>query len=199
MLEQQSRRGAGFSQRSSRERFRHLSSPSQRECSRPRRNWRPRYPSNIPGERCQDKCNTAHIMNAKEKTTPTTKRTPRKASRPGLAKASLLAHQPSGTLEESRRRMPISGKPPRRQDYSPAEQVTVVEAKINVGLGNILFIRGQGDGLSWFEGVPLNCVDPDDLGLVNQPSQGKGGIQAVAERSSLGQGRGRSCRSGPED
>ena len=37
--------------------------------------------------------------------------------------------------------------------------MTVIEAKINVGLGNHLFIRGQGDGLSWFEGVPLNCVD----------------------------------------
>jgi len=38
--------------------------------------------------------------------------------------------------------------------------MTVVEAKIDVGLGNLLFIRGQGHGLSWFEGVPLNCVDP---------------------------------------
>ena len=42
---------------------------------------------------------------------------------------------------------------------APTEPVTVVEAKIDVGLGNRLFIRGQGDGLSWFEGIPLNCVD----------------------------------------
>ena len=47
----------------------------------------------------------------------------------------------------------------RGQNSAPAGQVTVVEAKIDVGMGNLLFIRGQGDGLSWFQGVSLNCVD----------------------------------------
>ena len=35
----------------------------------------------------------------------------------------------------------------------------MVEARIDVGVGNALFIRGQGDGLSWDKGLPLNCVD----------------------------------------
>ena len=35
----------------------------------------------------------------------------------------------------------------------------MVEARIDVGLGNTLFIRGQGDGLSWERGKPLTCVD----------------------------------------
>lgn len=42
---------------------------------------------------------------------------------------------------------------------SAPEEFTVVEAKIDVGLGNALFIRGQGDGLSWDKGKPLSCVD----------------------------------------
>ncbi len=36
---------------------------------------------------------------------------------------------------------------------------TEVAAKIDVGFGNQLFIRGQGDGLSWDKGAPLVCRD----------------------------------------
>ncbi len=37
--------------------------------------------------------------------------------------------------------------------------VTTIEAHLNVGLGNQLFIRGQGDGLSWEKGQPLTCLE----------------------------------------
>lgn len=37
--------------------------------------------------------------------------------------------------------------------------LTAIEARIDVGFGNGLFLRGQGDGLSWERGVPLTCVD----------------------------------------
>lgn len=36
---------------------------------------------------------------------------------------------------------------------------TTIEAKIDVGFGNNLFLRGQGAGLSWDRGIPLTCVD----------------------------------------
>jgi hypothetical protein len=39
-----------------------------------------------------------------------------------------------------------------------AKPVTI-EAKIDVGFGNTLFLRGEGRGLSWSKGVPLTCVD----------------------------------------
>lgn len=35
----------------------------------------------------------------------------------------------------------------------------VIEAKIDVGFGNNLFVRGQGAGLSWERGVQLENVD----------------------------------------
>ena len=38
----------------------------------------------------------------------------------------------------------------------PRDPLTIVEAKFNVGLGNALYIRGQGDGLSWDKGQPLS-------------------------------------------
>lgn len=39
-----------------------------------------------------------------------------------------------------------------------AKPVTI-EAKIDVGFGNTLYLRGEGLGLSWSQGVPLTCVD----------------------------------------
>ncbi len=39
--------------------------------------------------------------------------------------------------------------------------LTVVVARVDVGFGNLLFIRGEGPGLSWDRGVPLDCVASD--------------------------------------
>jgi hypothetical protein len=38
----------------------------------------------------------------------------------------------------------------------PAERLTVVEARLQVPPGGCLYIRGQGDGLSWTSGQRLN-------------------------------------------
>jgi hypothetical protein len=37
--------------------------------------------------------------------------------------------------------------------------VTTIEVKMDVGMGNALYLRGQGSGLTWEHGVPLACVD----------------------------------------
>lgn len=42
----------------------------------------------------------------------------------------------------------------------PKATITTVTAKIDVGFGNALYIRGQGNGLSWDKGTLLQCVDP---------------------------------------
>lgn len=34
-----------------------------------------------------------------------------------------------------------------------------IEAKIDVGFGNALYLRGEGPGLDWNHGIPLVCVD----------------------------------------
>ena len=38
--------------------------------------------------------------------------------------------------------------------------LTIVHAHVDIGFGNILYIRGQGDGLSWDQGALLQCVGP---------------------------------------
>src|SRR5579872_4703866 len=36
---------------------------------------------------------------------------------------------------------------------------TTVAVKVDIGFGNTLFIRGEGAGLSWDKGQPLDCID----------------------------------------
>ncbi len=40
---------------------------------------------------------------------------------------------------------------------SPSKLSTTLIAKIDVGLGNILTVRGEGAGLSWETGSPMTC------------------------------------------
>jgi len=42
---------------------------------------------------------------------------------------------------------------------------TKIVAQIDVGFGNTLYIRGEGPGLSWEKGVPLDCVADDQWTL----------------------------------
>jgi len=42
---------------------------------------------------------------------------------------------------------------------------TVITARIDVGFGNALFIRGEGAGLSWDAGVALDCVGGDQWSI----------------------------------
>lgn len=46
-----------------------------------------------------------------------------------------------------------------RRPVTSAAPVTTIKARIDVGFGNNLFVRGQGAGLSWERGIPLTCVD----------------------------------------
>lgn len=39
--------------------------------------------------------------------------------------------------------------------------VTAITARIDVGFGNALYIRGEGPGLSWDKGVLMKCVGDD--------------------------------------
>ncbi len=38
-------------------------------------------------------------------------------------------------------------------------KTVTIEAKIDVGFGNTLYLRGEGKGLSWRQGIPLKCLD----------------------------------------
>jgi hypothetical protein len=43
----------------------------------------------------------------------------------------------------------------------PAPVVTTISANFDVGFGNALYIRGEGPGLSWDNGVRMECVSDE--------------------------------------
>ena len=117
-------------------------------------------PPTILASAARTNLNTTLIMNAKKNTIQTSKQAQRKVSSPGPARATSLTRQTTGPVPATTRRKSASGETARSRNCSLAEPATVVEARIDVGMGNRLFIRGQGDGLSWFKGVPLHCAAP---------------------------------------
>lgn len=50
---------------------------------------------------------------------------------------------------------------PKPVPAAPLPAMTTITARIDVGFGNILFLRGEGPGLSWDRGVALECVEDD--------------------------------------
>jgi hypothetical protein len=50
-------------------------------------------------------------------------------------------------------------KLPGQKSAVSTPRATTIEAKIDVGFGNTLYLRGQGPGLSWERGVPCECVN----------------------------------------
>jgi len=48
----------------------------------------------------------------------------------------------------------------------PKAAGVTITAKIDVGFGNALFVRGSGAGLGWNKGIPLACVSSDTWRIV---------------------------------
>jgi hypothetical protein len=48
---------------------------------------------------------------------------------------------------------------PRRSKTAAEKPTTTIKAKFDVGFGNTLTIRGEGQGLSWDHGQPMVCAD----------------------------------------
>ena len=51
----------------------------------------------------------------------------------------------------------VAAKPVKKAGPQP----TVIQANIDVGFGNSLYIRGEGPGLNWDRGQPLECLKDD--------------------------------------
>ena len=72
--------------------------------------------------------------------------------------APVTAKAPVAPAATVAAKAPVQAAPARTPVVTPAAPI-VIEAKIDVGFGNNLFVRGQGQGLSWERGVPLENVD----------------------------------------
>jgi hypothetical protein len=61
----------------------------------------------------------------------------------------------SGTTAKKNGKTGVKSTPGTQQTktVTTAKPVTTIEAKIDVGFGNNLFVRGEGPGLSWEKGT----------------------------------------------
>lgn len=59
---------------------------------------------------------------------------------------------------------PAKSTAPAKKTPKPASKAVgaKVTAQVNIGFGNALYLRGEGQGLSWEKGVPMDCI-ADDL------------------------------------
>lgn len=55
----------------------------------------------------------------------------------------------------------VKAAPKPLPSHPVASRVTTITAKIDIGFGNTLYLRGEGPGLSWHQGTALDCVDDD--------------------------------------
>jgi len=55
----------------------------------------------------------------------------------------------------------VAAATPAVKSVVPKPVSTTISAKIDVGYGNTLFIRGEGAGLSWERGIAMECVKDD--------------------------------------
>ncbi len=98
-------------------------------------------------------------------TTPAPKPTPAMAKPVPAAppvKAVVSAQPVAPAVSASPVKSAITAKTP---IVTAAAPITI-EAKIDVGFGNNLFVRGQGEGLSWERGIPLENVDSKTWRLI---------------------------------
>jgi hypothetical protein len=98
-------------------------------------------------------------MNTMKKTVEMNKQAKAVGTTPKIARRTTRALKTSGRIGEKAASKPAPSVNPRGYEVRVPETVSVVEARIDVGLGNALFIRGQGDGLSWEQGQPLVCMN----------------------------------------
>jgi hypothetical protein len=103
--------------------------------------------------------NTKNTIQSRDTTTPPARFSQRRAIKGLATTATSPVNSVPVALTPLTYRKPSPTKSLPDPMLALVEPSTVIEAKIDVGLGNQLFIRGQGNGLNWFEGVRLCCRD----------------------------------------
>ena len=100
---------------------------------------------------------------AKNVTKPAIETKPAKASAPA-AKPQVAAMPVAETkpIKAAASVAPAPAPTPAVAETKPmpkASRSATIEAKIDVGFGNTLYLRGEGKGLNWNQGIPLTNVD----------------------------------------
>ncbi|MBL9189984.1 MAG: hypothetical protein JNK23_21065 [Opitutaceae bacterium] len=123
-------------------------------------------------------------MSASKKTKSTTAKSPAPATKTAPAKSAAKtkavvpakAPAPAKTTKAAApatpapRPAPVAVKPVARKPV-----LTTISARVDVGFGNALYIRGEGAGLSWDQGLLMECLEAD-LWRITLPESAHGHI-----------------------
>ncbi len=100
---------------------------------------------------------------ATKKAAVTKKAAPKKAAAPVSAPKSEPTPAPA-PKKTAAKKTAVKKAPAKKAAVKKAapqkapESKTVITAKIDIGFGNTLHLRGSGPSLSWDGGMPMNCV-----------------------------------------
>ncbi len=100
----------------------------------------------------------------KEKSTAAPKPAPKAApKKPAAKKAAIQPDAAAVVAAVARAAAPVIAEKPAVTVKAAVSkpQPTVITAKIDIGFGNALFVRGEGAGLSWDRGLPMANLGHD--------------------------------------
>lgn len=77
------------------------------------------------------------------------------------AAAKAPGKKPAVSALKSARAGALLPAPAKKKSAAAEPPATFISAQIDIGFGNHLAIRGEGPGLSWDDGVVMDCVGPN--------------------------------------
>ncbi len=97
-----------------------------------------------------------------------------KTTAPAKAKTSAPARPtPPAAKRAPASVKPATVKPATVKPVASRPVLTTIGARIDIGFGNALFIRGEGAGLSWDQGLVMDCME-DNFWRVVLPESARG-------------------------
>ena len=124
-------------------------------------------------------------MSASKKTKTKTTKSPAPATKTtapakSVAKAKTTAPAKAKTPAPARTAAPVAKlapvsvvKPATVKPVASKPVLTTIGARIDIGFGNSLYIRGEGAGLSWDQGLVMDCIE-DNFWRVTLPESARG-------------------------
>jgi hypothetical protein len=103
-----------------------------------------------------------HSLNTMKKSTTTKTPAPEKPAAP-KGKTSSPKTEPAAKEPVTRKKPAAVKQAPAKAEASAKAKsgATTVAARADIGFGNLLFVRGDGPGLSWERGIPMTCNGSD--------------------------------------
>lgn len=92
----------------------------------------------------------------------TTKKTSPAAAKSAPAQKNTAAPKNTAAAPAVKAAAPIKkAVPAKKKAVASPSPATFITAKVNIGFGNHLYVRGEGPGLNWNHGIAMDCTGSD--------------------------------------